>query len=239
MRYYLSVPILLIISMCQPFGAYAADENIPKMSVKQVLDQYVIAVGGEEAISKLQTRMMRGILTHDLSSRKPPIFEEISIEAYAKLPGKRLLIESKEAEITKSGYDGAMFWEKTPSETNTSESESSLKLAWIQNPQNARKFEEYFPNLSYEEVIDLRGQLCHKLVPETLDPLYYSLYFSVESGLLVSLGWYWELHDWKEVDGVLVPHKVVADRKGGSTTYLFDKIVHNQDFDDSIFSAPK
>ncbi|MBU0692415.1 hypothetical protein KKH18_11470 [bacterium] len=234
-----SIVSILLISLTIPAASvWAGEENIPVMSVQQVLEQYVNAVGGEEAISKLTSRTMKGILTNDLRDRQEPLFEEYPIEAYSKLPNLRLFIEKREGGVEEAGFDGSVFWEKTPQETLTREAETNLKMAWVQNPQNALRFQDYFPNLSYGGTADLRGRTCHKLIPEELDPLYYTLYFDVNTGLLVSLGWYWELHDWKAVDGVLVPHEIVADRKGGSTTHLFTEVIHNQELDDSMFAIP-
>ncbi len=56
---------------------------------------------------------------------------------------------------------------------------------------------------------------------------YYTLYFDIESGLLTNIGYHWYIEQYRRVDGVLVPHRVVAGRKGGSVTHAFDEIVTN------------
>lgn len=231
--------ILLVSLTVFTTASTAGDENIPVLSVQQVLEQYINAVGGAAAISKLTSRTMKGVLTNDLRDRNEPVFEEYPVEAYSKLPNLRLFIEKKEGGNTAEGFNGKQFWEATLKDTIIGTEEGNLKMAWLQNPQNALKIQDYFPNLSYGGTADLRGKMCYKLVPEKLNPLYYSLYFDVTTGLLASLGWYWELNDWKPVDGVLIPHEIVADRKGGSTTYVFTEVAHNQELNDALFRVPK
>ena len=240
MKLRISVLVPLILIAMTAYSSYAGDENIPTMTASQVIDQYINAVGGEEALLKLSSRTMKGTLTNDLRSRTEPVFEEYAVEAYSKLPNLRLLIEKKGDGYERQGYDGDKFWEELPNHPiMVEDKETNLKMAWLQNPQNALKIEEYFPDLAYEGMTELRGKLCHKLVPDGLNPLYYSLYFEVDTGLLKSMGFYWELQDWQEVDGVLLPFKIVADRKGGSTTYQFSSVVHNQELNDAMFAVPK
>ena len=42
------------------------------------------------------------------------------------------------------------------------------------------------------------------------------MYFVVETGLLIWFGNRWAVEDYREIDGVLFPHKLIAGRKGGS-----------------------
>ena len=58
------------------------------------------------------------------------------------------------------------------------------------------------------------------------------------SGLLNGIGTYWEVQDYRAVDGVLLPHKIVCSRKGGSSTFVFEEIKHNVPIDDGKFSMP-
>ncbi len=64
------------------------------------------------------------------------------------------------------------------------------------------------------------------------------LYFDAQTGLLLRVGLYEELHEYREVDGVLVPHRLVYSRKGGSTTLVVVTIEHNVSLPDERFAVP-
>jgi predicted O-methyltransferase YrrM len=64
------------------------------------------------------------------------------------------------------------------------------------------------------------------------------LYFDSQSGLINKIGSYWELQEYKEIDNIKLPTKIVMSRKGGSSSFLFEEIVHNSDINDSTFINP-
>jgi hypothetical protein len=76
-------------------------------------------------------------------------------------------------------------------------------------------------------------------VVETDGEELHRLGFDVDTGLLSRLGFHRELRDYEEVDGVLMPHCVVYGRKGGSSTFILDSVVHNTAIDRSLFSLAK
>lgn len=60
----------------------------------------------------------------------------------------------------------------------------------------------------------------------------------VDTGLLVRIGYYWELKEYRKVDGVKLPFRVALSRKGGSSTYEFYLVKHNLPVEDVLFTAP-
>jgi hypothetical protein len=56
--------------------------------------------------------------------------------------------------------------------------------------------------------------------------------------LLVRLGYSGVLSDYRVVDGVRVPFRYALSRKGGSSTYSFDRIAHNVPVDRTHFAMP-
>jgi hypothetical protein len=97
------------------------------------------------------------------------------------------------------------------------------------------RIEEYFPGLTLEDTQDVRGHTVFVLEsPE----LHRPLFIDTVTSLLIGFGHNWEIHDYREVDGVLLPHRIILSRKGGSTTYVFDEVEHNVEIDDSLFVVP-
>jgi hypothetical protein len=95
---------------------------------------------------------------------------------------------------------------------------------------------EYFPDMTVAGAATLDGRLMYRV--DIDDDPSHTLHFDVETGLLTRLGYNRELHDYREVDGVLVPFSMAISRKGGSSTYVFDEIEHNVPIDDARFAAP-
>lgn len=84
----------------------------------------------------------------------------------------------------------------------------------------------------------LGGRWVFVLESPKLDPAHFALSFDVETGLLLGIGYYWYLEDYRKVDGVLLPHRIQMSRKGGSTTFVFDLVVHNLPLADELFTVP-
>lgn len=205
------------------------------VTVEEILERYVNAVGGREALEQFSTRVCIGKQITDLTSRQQPIYESHYFEAYAKIPMSYYTEEWSDAGIYRRGYDGQVGWIKDKCGVKRDESAGKRRFDWLLNPQNALCIEDYFPNLVLEDTQQVRGHTVYVLKsPE----LHRPLFFDTTTGLLIGFGHNWEIHDYREVDGVLFPHRVHLSRKGGSTVYEFEQVEHNTKIDDSLFSMP-
>jgi len=212
----------------------AVAEDMP--TVQQVLERYIAAIGGREAIEKLETRICIGKEITDLSSREQPIYESHYFKAVAKIPNSCYTEEWSDAGIFTQGYDGRTGWTKDQCGVRVDDRIGHWRLHWLLNPQNALRIEEYYPDLEIKGTTRLRDMVVYSLEsPAARQPLY----FDVDTGLLVGFGFNLEIHSYREADGVLFPHRVIESRKGGSTMYEFDEVRHNEPVDDSIFVMPE
>ncbi len=215
----------------------AAGEVTPDTlpTVNQILERYVTAVGGREALERISTRVCIGKEITDLTSRQRPIYESHYFKAYAKIPVSYCTEEWTDAGTNRRGYDGQVGWIKDKCGAKRDESAGKRRFDWLLNPQNALRIEEYFPSLTLEDTQHVRGHTVYVLKsPELHQPLF----FDTTTGLLIGIGHNWEIHDYREVDGVLFPHRVHLSRKGGSTVYEFSEVKHNVMVNDSIFTMP-
>ena len=206
-------------------------------SVGQILERYIQVIGGRGAIEKLTTRVCTGKLIHDIHWRKPP-YEEIPFEAYAKTSDKSVYIEHRSDFIYKEGFDGKTGWSQDADSITIKDSPKRSKLEFIMDPQGALHIEDYFPGLTPTGKETLYGREVYAVEPAGLKEAHYSLNFDVETGMLIYVGYYWELLDYREVDGIKFPFRIAMSRKGGSSTYIFDEVKHNVLFDESLFTAP-
>ncbi len=232
----LAASILLIAALAIPLTAQETkDAELP--TVDQVLDRYIEAVSGREAIEKLDTRVCKLEVTHDLNWTDPKI-QVIPMEAYAKDPYLVLWKEHKPSGVRMEGYDGKNFWHSEGGETVVREDPIPLKLRFVYDPRGPLNIEYYFPNLSALSIETVSDRKCFMLQPENLKAAHFALYFDIETGLLTHIGQYWNIEDYRVVDGVMVPFKITMSRKGGSSTYLFESIEHNVPLEDKLFAVP-
>jgi len=197
-----------------------------------VLDRYVEAVGGREAVARLTSRVMTGRLVTDLPSRQPPVHESDRFSIVAKTPRRYLVVQQSASGTRRDGYDGERCWSASGAEVKL-DARCDLGFAWFLDPQNALRLREYFPEMKLRGVMTLDGRSTYRV--DIDDEPSHALHFDAQTGLLVRLGIFGELSDYREVDGVLVPFRLAISRKGGSSTYVFERVEHNVPLDDARF----
>ena len=216
------VLFLILTIVCCAIPAAAGE--LP--TLEQVLDRYVEAVGGREALAELESRHIVGREIDDRPYAGPAV--ESKLEVWAATDGDWLLEMTKEGERWREGFSGGKMWEQKPGQEVEPGEHLKTKLAFLFNPQGPLMVEKYFPNLRLTGTWDYDGVEYYK-VENDLKFEYYTLYFEVETGLLTRIGYHWKLEDFRERDGVLVPGVVYQGRKGGSTNLFFDEVTHGED----------
>jgi hypothetical protein len=223
----------LLLVQLLPAGEVSAQHTSP--AVDQILERYIEAVGGRDAVAKLRTRVMTGRLVTDLPSRSPPVYEEVSIEIRAASANGYLVTEQSAGGTRWDGFDGAIQWSQDGVRV-TLHDRVDVRFAWLVDPQNALRMREYFPDLRLRGSRRLEDRLVY--VVDMDNDESHALCFDAASGLLVRLGYNRELGEYRTVDGVQVPFRVALSRKGGSSTYVFDRIEHDVPVDASLFAVP-
>jgi hypothetical protein len=205
--------------------------HLPQLDV--ILDGYIRALGGRDALTKLKTRKITGLYIDDLSSREPPVHNEHPLEAYAEAPDKWMIKLNLPNGTEQNGYDGETGWKVNPDRI---EKDSRMQRSWlgfILNPQGPLYIHEYFGDMHVSGMKN-DGERTVYVVETNADPLW----FDSKSCLLIKAGGDWRLQDYRKVDGILVPTRVSVSRKGGETYFSFKNIQHNIPIDDDIFSVP-
>ncbi|KPK62074.1 MAG: hypothetical protein AMS21_08265 [Gemmatimonas sp. SG8_38_2] len=210
----------------------AKADSVPELRV--ILDRYIGAVGGRDAIEKFTTRVMKGRLVTDLPTREPPVHESNGFWLYG-VPGKYLYVQQSAFGTRRKGFDGDICW-SWAGRNISHDAHYDRMFAWLVDPQNALRMWEYFPDMKVAGRRVLEGRSVYRV--DIDDDESHALYFDVETGLLAWLGYNRGLRDYREVDGVLVPFQMALSRKGGSSTYVFETIEHKAPIDDARFSPP-
>jgi len=210
------------------------NKDLPTVDV--ILNNYIKAVGGRIALMKLETKICKGRILDDKSGSSP--LTVTPFISFSTLPDKWKMITYKKGAVLKQGFNGEFGWHSNATGIIFEDCKDRSKLSWLLNPQSPLVLDDIFGKMSVETIINLNNLYTYKVVTE-LEDTYFSLYFDVASGLLVRIGLYWYLEDYRSVDGVLIPFKIVQNRKGRTTTLIFDEINHNNKIDDTVFEIFK
>lgn len=232
--------IIAVVAFCvaAPLSDIRASAGLDSLpTAGQVIQRYIEALGGRAAIEGLLTRVLIGRETTDLDWT-PSVHEVVPITAYSKTPDRFLMVGHTADGLRCHGFDGAVAWQQGPSGVTRDVEAPDLKISWLVSPQNALRVSGCFPGLKVSGREYIGSTPVYVLEPAGLDRAHYALYFDADTGLLVRIGYYTELQDYRYVDGVKFPHRVSQSRKGGSTTYVFDLVAHNLPLDSILFAAP-
>jgi hypothetical protein len=227
---------------CLSMPAEADDAGQSKAedpTVENVIASYIDALGGREALAALSNRVCTGRMVTDFSDREHPVYESQDMEVHTRAPEDfHLRIWSDDGGYSEA-FDGKAGWVKDKCGVRADSNAGRGKLAFLLNPQGGLAIDSYFHGLIYAGESDIDGRSVFVLQPTSLSPEHYTLYFDKGTGLLVAIGYYWRIEDYREVDGVMFPHRISTSRKGGSTIYELNTVVHNADIPDSLFAMPE
>lgn len=227
-----AVSLLLAVGGSAAAQASPPGDSLPTLD--EILGRYVTAVGGRDAFERLDTRTMMGLEIDDRSDLGEP--QEKAIQAVAAYPD-RWLITFSDSLVEREGCDGEVVWTRTgDAPARTQDGSVRNKMSFLLDPRGPIRLEEYFPGM---HVVGRETRYGHDVyvVHSDLDPTHNALSFDVQSGLLVQIGWFWTLEDYRDFQGVKVPTRVAESRKGGSTTWIFGDVAHNTPVALEVFAA--
>jgi hypothetical protein len=218
------------------------EEHKSLPSAQQILDKYLAAVGGIEALKKIRTRVEKGTIE--------AMGKQFSIELYCEAPDKRVSVAHLEGGTSVTAFNGEVGWmQDIPGELHrmtASERESARIDAELYFPARVREMYKEF-RVTPGEVLDDRATVVVEVRAAGRPTL--RLYFDQENGLLLRLIRYTETPlgrlptqidygDYKETDGVRIPYRWTLVRPAASFTVRVQQVQHNVTLDPKWFEAP-
>lgn len=209
----------------------------------QIIEKYVTALGGADAIKKVTSRSMTG----KIQTRG----QESPIELLTKAPNKRISINKSQNGESVTAFDGKVGWLGNTGrparvmgtvETDAAGLDAEMHLA-LRLKEIFRQFRAGRPEkIGDTEVVVLNAQRPN------LPPV--RLYFDVKTGLLVRMIRFAntavgrnptqiDYADYREVDGVKMPFRWTLSRPNGRFTIQLSEVKQNVPIDDSRFEKPK
>jgi thiol-disulfide isomerase/thioredoxin len=223
--------------------AVVNDGTLP--SLDTVLQKYIDALGGKDALAKLTTRVIKGKVDLVGVSRGG------QMEVYAKAPNKSLTVmDVHPLGLTKQGFDGSTGWFFS----------QKLGTRNLKGPELAAltidadfyydlRIRELYPTtkLLGKTKSGFRELYVVQAVPRAGAAQYF--YFDVETGLLfrrdttrqtssgmVRAEVYYG--DWRKVDGIQLPFSITQSMGQLTFGFTVEEVKHNVPLEEAVFRRP-
>ena len=210
-----------------------------KVSADPIVEKYVVALGGADAIRKVTSRIEKGTAT--VGGRQIPVV------VYAKAPDKRASVMSMPSGDSITAYDGHGGWLSNPRRPvqamNSSEAEAARLDADLYLPV---RLKEIFDELRVRRAERINDHEVTLVVGVREGKPDVKLYFDQQSGLLVRMLRYAETAlglnptqidyaDYREQGGVKTPFRWTVARPGGRFSIQVEQVEQNVPVDDNEF----
>jgi hypothetical protein len=208
----------------------------------QLLDKYLAAVGGAEALQRITTRVQKGTLTAFGGQHFP-------VDVFAKAPGKRFSVMHLSNGESVTAFDGNQGWLSVPGRLHimsSAENAAARIDADLYFPLHVKTLYRKFRVETGEKIA---GRDTYLVVGHDEGHPPLRLYLDTESGLLLRLVRYAETPlgrnptqidyaDYREANGVKMPFRWTLSRPGNQFTIQVEQVQQNVPVDDAKFTPP-
>jgi hypothetical protein len=211
-------------------------------TVRQLIDNYIQALGGGLAIEKITSR----VETSDTDFGG----QSIVVEVFTQSPAKQTVIRHLPEGESITAFDGRVGWFATPGQPTRDMHDADLAAAQMDAdlhfPLHIRQM---FPELRVEYPEKIEGREADVLLAKPQGQPPVKFYFDRQSSLLVRLVRYTEsplgrnpsridYADYRDVDGVQIPFRVTISQPGATSTIQVKQVQQNVLIDEAKFAKP-
>src|SRR5262245_27028764 len=215
-------------------------------TVDDILDKYVKAVGGKEAIEKIKSRSMKGAFDLEaLGVTGAPV------ETAAKAPNKSAMkIDVPNFGAVKRVFDGATGWHSDP--MSGLRELSGVELAQMKRGSDfyvVINYKQHYTKMEVKGKEKVGSYETYVIEATPAEGSPEKLYFDGATGLLVRHDSETEtpdgktlaetyVDDYKAVEGVKIPHQMKYVTPAISWVIKFTEVKNNAEIDDAKFNKP-
>jgi hypothetical protein len=213
----------------------------PTETVDQVIDKYLEALGGRDAVAKLATRVRRGTLTNRAGQTAPLTIEETGAGLV------RVTVES--ASPVSRAVDEKSAWVESGNRVRTLEGVEAANAGMPADLSLALQLKDKYAALAVRAYDRVNGKDVVVLEGRRSAGVGETLCFDRASGLLVRrsarlmtplgpLPVQFDYDDYRPVDGVQTPFEVRVTDWESVSIEKFSGVVFNQPIDPGRFAPP-
>jgi hypothetical protein len=234
----------------KPQPAKAPDANTAKATsaeptVDQILDKYVQAIGGRQAVEKITSRVTKGTFEVTTMGLKG------DIEIYAKAPNKTLTIQNiSGVGVIRDGYDGKIGWSENPMMgLREKEGAELAAIARMSDIHFSIKTRQLFSKLELKGKEKVGDRETYFILATPAEGSPVKMYFDAQTGLITRTGTELDtpqgkfqidttVDDYRDVDGVKMAFTMRQESSMGSAVIKWTEVKHNVAIDDAMFNKP-
>jgi photosynthetic reaction center cytochrome c subunit len=208
----------------------------------QLLDKYLTALGGAEALHTITSRVQKGTLTAFGGQHFP-------VEVYSQAPDRRVSIMHLPNGDSVTAFDGKQGWLTVAARVHMLSSAENDAARMDADIYLAARLKSLYQNFRVESGERIDGHETYLVVGRNEGQPPLLLYFDQQSGLLVRLVRSLETPlggnptqidyaDYRDANGVKVPYRWTLARPGNRFTIQIDQLQQNVPVDDAKFRQP-
>lgn len=231
--------------------AAAAQKTEPERSVKlpavkEVLDKYIKALGGREAIEKAKTRTAKGTV------ELVPMNLKGTFESYAAPEAKSFskLTIAGVGDLLE-GTDGKTSWAINPIQGSRERTGAELAQSKLINDfYRDIRLEKLFPKIEVKGTEKVGGKETYVVTATAEGVPPETWYFDTDSGLMLRsdatiiapegpqpVTVFYEDH--RAVDGIMIPFRIRTQTSSYTIVMSYTEVKHGAAIDDAKFARPK
>ena len=208
----------------------------------KLLDGYLAAIGGADALKKVTSRVARGTVTAFGDQR-------LQVDIYAKAPDKRVSVMHVKDGESVTAYNGKVGWLSVPGRVHMMNAQESFGARMDADLLFAANVRSLYTKWETKPGEKIDGQETWLVIGEKENEPPLRLYLDQKAGLLVRLVRYVDsplgfnptqidYADYRVTDGVKVPYRWTVARPGNRFTVQVDEMKQNVPIDDAKFVPP-
>jgi len=239
----LVLPAILLASALAIGTAMTQDSQSPSLpTVQQVMDRYVVALGGRDAILKHNSMTIR---------EKLEVSDKVKLDrvVYFKDGKSHEEIVLPDGGRYESGYDGKVAWEENPGTGPTliqgDEAKSKARDADMHYPARVL---DYFSSLAVVDIAPFEGHTCYHLKGTNAWGKINEQFYDVTTGLLAGYRFNsaWRggagdesavFTDYRDFGGWKIPTRIEHKEPKRTLTEVVDSVTFD-DVADTVVSLP-
>ncbi len=237
-----SIPIISAEEKMPEMMAGDAPDKSSSHKPEALLEKYLTAIGGVDALKKVNSRIQKGTITAFGN-------QEFPIDIFEKAPNRRVSIIHRKDMESFTGFDGKAGWMTVPGHVRMMTAQESDGAQMDADIALATHLSAMFSKLEVSDGDEIDGHASWLVVGQRYGKPDVRLFFDKQSGLLLRMVRYTDsplglnplqidFADYRNSGGVKIPFRWTQARPGNRFAIQLESSEQNVPIDDAKFASP-
>ena len=237
-----SVPVIAAVEKAPEMMAEMTTNAAGNPNAESLLDDYLKAAGGADALKKVTSRVAHGTVTAFGD-------QHMAVDIYAKAPDKRVSVMHMKDGESVTAYNGTVGWLSVPGRVHMMNAQESFGAKMDADFAFPADVKALYPKWETKPGEKIDGHDTWLVIGHQEGEPPLRLYLDQKSGLLVRLIRYVDsplgynptqvdYGDYRAANGVKIPYRWTVARPGNRFTIQVEQLQQNVAVDDAKFVAP-